>query len=236
MYSKYVLGGVRAKLAWLRNVGIYLKVACLLGLVALLVQGCAPVFSEIQSAKLVGKGAIEVTASISTVSFAEGVDSDHVQSHLGLQAAYGLGNNVDFRIRYERVFESFENFSANPVHVIGFGPKIGITSGSFHAALYLPVGNVYDTEMREFAPDFWQFHPTLLLTIPVSEKFEVNPSAKVLIYLQQEDADKLLAINLGAGISTDLTKWAIRPEVGILINPGEEGIFTQFSLGYTLYH
>lgn len=42
------------------------------------------------------------------------------------------------------------------------------------------------------------------------------------------------AWNMGAGLSKELTRWAIRPEIGFLISPGDEGIFVSYGLGFTV--
>ncbi len=39
------------------------------------------------------------------------------------------------------------------------------------------------------------------------------------------DNDDLFAFNVGLGLSNDLTKWVLRPEAGVLVNPGEDGTF-----------
>ena len=51
-------------------------------LLILLINGCAPIFSEMQSARTVGKNNIEATASFSSVSFrdTENKESDHTQN------------------------------------------------------------------------------------------------------------------------------------------------------------
>lgn len=74
----------------------------------------------------------------------------------------------------------------------------------------------------------FEVQPTLLLTLPVGEYIEVNPSAKGTI----GEEDFYMAFNLGLGLSADFNRWAIRPEYGMLFNPGEEGHFGQFSIGF----
>jgi hypothetical protein len=70
----------------------------------------------------------------------------------------------------------------------------------------------------------------LLFTIPVGKYFEINPSAKGII-----SDEFYLAFNLGLGLSTNPDKYVIRPEYGILLNPGESGRYGQFSIGATIY-
>jgi hypothetical protein len=196
-----------------------MRVSILLACAAVL-PSCAPVFSDLQSAKLVGRGRVELTPSASTVSFADDGDTDHVQNHVGVQVATGVADRLDLRARYERV---------EGVNAVGAGPKLSLVKDK--VAIYVPVGFAFGDDVA--SSESWQVHPTLLLTAPVSDRFELNGSAKYL-YSFEEDTDGLVAFNVGAGLSTNLEKWAIRPEVGILVNPGEEGHFTQFSLGVSV--
>ncbi len=204
---------------------------CFVSIALLLIAGCAPPFSSIQSARTAGKGRFEVTPLFSTVFFSAEGETEHVQNEFGFQAAYGLGNMIDLQLRYEFVTVSIEDVSAS-ANVIGIGPKVGVYKDMI--AFACPIGFAFGGDIEEIS-DTWQLHPTLLFTLPVGNSFEFNPSSKVLIPLGGEDQDVLLAFNLGAGISTDLRKWAARPEIGFLINPEEEGHFTQFSLGLTIY-
>jgi len=77
----------------------------------------------------------------------------------------------------------------------------------------------------------WMFHPTLLFTLPVSPQFEVNPSAKAQIWLNNHGADNLLAFNLGFGFGKDVRQWAVRPEFGVLVDPKDHGHAWHFSIG-----
>jgi hypothetical protein len=56
----------------------------------------------------------------------------------------------------------------------------------------------------------------------------VNPK---YIFLFCEDCQDLGAINLSLAVSSDLSKWAIRPEYGQLYEFGENGHVGQFSIG-----
>ena len=208
-----------------------------IGMISLLVcltvlfPGCfAPVFSDLQSAKLAGPGQLEMTPSFSSVSFSSEGESEHVQNHLGIQAGLGVFDIMDFRLRYERLSVDQCDNGTFGVNVLGFGPKFSLVKD--WAAFYVPVGFAFGEDIE--VSDTWQVHPTLLLTLPVNKYIELNPSAKVLIPFQSE-RDTLFAFNLGAGISANLDKWAIRPELGFLINPGESGSYMHLSIGFTYY-
>jgi hypothetical protein len=206
-----------------------LSQSCLL-LAFLLLTGCAPVFSEVQGARLVGKGNIETTASFSSVDWSDDGESEHIQNHVGLQAAYGVSDRADLRFRFERIIVDTNGGDSFGVNVLGFGPKLELAKD--RAALYLPVGFAFGEEIDEVSETL-EFHPTLLFSIPGGKNFELNPSVKALV--PTNDRDLLVAVNLGAGLSTDLQRWVLRPEFGFLFNPGEEGHYRQFSLGLTVY-
>ena len=187
-----------------------------------MVSACAPVFSDLQSAKLVGKGAVEVTPGFSSVSFADG-DSGHVQDHAGLQLATGVHDKVDLRVRYEHVWVD----GGGGVNVLGFGPKVQLFRN--YAALYVPVGFAFGSDID--SGKTWAVHPTLLITGQIHPNVELNWSGKYLVPFSEDAGDDLLAFNLGLGLGPADSRWAIRPEFGWLIDPGEDGHFTQFSIG-----
>ena len=191
---------------------------------------CAPVFSDLQSARLAGPGRIELTPSYSAVSASSEGETEHIQDHYGVQAAVGVASFLDFRVRYERIEVDVENGEPFGVNVLGFGPKFGLVKDWL--ALYLPVGFAFGEDIE--VSETWQFHPTVLFSIPFNKYVELNTSAKALIPLQQ-DKDTLLAFNVGFGLSSNLNRWAIRPEIGFLYNPNSEsnGHYMHLSIGFT---
>ena len=193
---------------------------------ALAPVACAPVFSDFQSAKLVGRDRVEVTPSASSV-WASGSDGGHVQNEYGLQVGVGVLDRLELRARYVRVEGVNE---VGGINGVGFGPKIGLVKDRI--ALAVPVGFAFGEDV-EIAKT-WTVHPTLLLTHPVMPRLELNASVKGLIPLSKDGGDKLVAVNFGIGFG-DLERWAIRPEIGFLFDPGESGHFTQFGLGITLF-
>jgi hypothetical protein len=194
---------------------------------ALGASACAPVFSELQSAKLLDKGRVEVTPSFSHVGLSvPDEDEGHVQDELGVQLGVGLADAVELRGRFAHVEVDGDGPS---VEVFGVGPKVRLVKDRL--ALYVPIGRAFaDVEDADFG-ESWQVHPTLLFTGPVNRHLEVNASAKYLIPLNSGESDNLVAFNLGLGLGRDVNTLALRPEVGLLLNPGEEGHWYHFSLG-----
>lgn len=188
---------------------------------------CAPVFSDLQSAKLVDKGRVELTPGASYVKTSCDPDDDcgHIQDHFGAQLGVGLHEAVELRARYEHVMVVEDGPS---VEVVGIGPKLRLVED--HLALYVPIGRAFGGGEDADLGDSWQVHPTLLGTAPVHRNVEVNASAKYLIPLNDDGGDNLVAFNLGLGLG-QLDTWVIRPEVGVMFDPGDEGRFYHFSLG-----
>lgn len=204
-----------------------LAAICVLGLFVIGTVGCAPPFSEMQSAKLVDEGEFEVAGHYSAVSWQYEDDGDKVQDNIGVQLAYGLAERVNFRARYEYINVGDLDVTA---HVIGFGPKFSLTEDVI--AFYIPVGFATGEDIS--TEDTWQLHPTMLLTTTHGEVLEFNASVKYILTFA-EDSDDLMAFTLGLGLSPDLKRYAFRPEGGLLINPGEDGYYWHWSIGLSIY-
>lgn len=193
-----------------------------------LLTACAAPFSELQSARLAGPDRIEATPSYSAVAFSLDNETETVHDNFGIQLATGIGDRTDIRFRYERIAIRDSDMAAN---VIGGGPKYGLVLD--RAALYVPIGFAFGDEID--TSETLQIHPTLLLTLPAHPNVELNGSLKALIPITQNDADALVALNVGLGLSPDFGRWVVRPEMGVLFNPGEEGHFRHFSVGLAYY-
>ncbi|MBN2408580.1 MAG: hypothetical protein JXE07_02490 [Candidatus Aminicenantes bacterium] len=201
-------------------------------LVALLSMVCiftsfsclAPAFSELQSARLAGPGHVEVTPSYSRVSGQSG----HTQDHYGIQAGVGILKRLDLRIRYEHASVYPGEAESFGVNMLGFGPKVALIPNWL--TVYVPVGFAFGEEIE--ASETWQVHPTLLATLPLNTHFEINTSAKALIPLQDE-SDPMYAVNFGVAVSSDVRRWAVRPEIGFLFN-SPVGSCLQMSIGLSL--
>jgi hypothetical protein len=213
----------RKRVLSLRQLMILSALTCALTFVA----GCVAPFSDLQSAKLLGRGNVEVTPSYTSVSATSEGETQHIQNHYGVQAGYGLFGFMDLRLRYERIDLNADEDSIG-VNVFGFGPKFRLFKNWL--ALYVPVGFAFGSDVQ--TSESWQVHPTLLATLPIGKSLEINPSAKVMIPFQG-DYSTLYAFNLGLAISTDVSKWALRPEIGICTD-FSGGHFMQLSIGFTV--
>jgi hypothetical protein len=187
----------------------------------MLLQGCAPVFSDFQDARLVGPSRVEVTPSFSAVSVSADGETDHVQNNFGGHLAFGIRRGVDFRIGYVRAQPVSDGSGIN---ILGFGPKVAILRD--RVALDVPVGFAVDSA----SSNTWQVHPTVLLTFPVTPHIDLNPSVKALIPFC-EGCETMVAVNLGMGLRSESGRWVVRPEVGYCVDPGEDMYYWALGLG-----
>ena len=212
--------------------------------VAIFSQSCLPVFQQYQGAETQAPGTFEITPNVATVSAYEDGESIHMQNQLGAQVAVGVAPQLDVRAAYTRVMPDFGG-----LNYFAFGPKISLVPARVAVFALLDFGfgellddtfddtfddaseSTGDDDYTVSAGDTWSFNPTLLFTLPISERFEINPSTTVRIPLY-EDGETLLAFNLGLGLGWSADgPWKLRPEFGVLVNPGESGAGLSFGVG-----
>lgn len=188
-----------------------------------------PTFSDMQSAKLAGPGRLEVTPGYSMVGSDDPEGGfEFSQNHYAIQVATGLAEGADLRVRYERLQMRGEDDGAN---VVAIGPKFAIVPDRL--AINLPVGFGFGDGID--AIETLSTHPALIGTATLSPQVELTGAVKALVPLRNFDREVMVAANIGAGISTDLDRWALRPEIGFLKNPGDDGYGMQLSVGLTMY-
>lgn len=200
-----------------------LLLTLLLGLLA----ACTPYLADQQSARLLAPGEAEVTPSFSYVSFSAEGQTEHVQDHLGVRIGYGASEGVELRGTYERV--SIQD-AEEGVNVFGVGAKFAVVPDQ--VAFYLPIGFV--TGAGVTSSDTWTVAPTLMATARPEPNVEITPSLKAIYPFAAQNPELYLGFGLGAGISTDLEEWAFRPEVGLVVNPGESGVTWGWTLGFSI--
>ena len=68
-----------------------------------------------------------------------------------------------------------------------------------------------------------------------SNTVDFSPSVNLEYIINSQDGETdshfLMGANIGAGFSSDLRKWAIRPEIGYLFEPAESGHIWNFGVG-----
>ena len=198
----------------------------------------APVHSTYEKASTLGKGGVELAGHYTHYSAGSEGTSQGVNNNIGFRAGLGLTNNVDLKVRYEKLIpvEKPQNgtFNANYFSVI---PKFGINLGKL--AVFVPL-SLYHFSASEnggmsTSSNSYSVAPHIIGTFTAkSNQVDFSPSANLEYIVNSGEGsenDFLIGFNIGAGFSSDLRKWAIRPELGYLFKPGESGHIWNFGVG-----
>jgi len=190
--------------------------------IVLIISSCT-VMSNYQSAKTIGKGNIEGTASYTNYSYSEEDlredDDSFNYNSIGIQGAYGVSEKFDAGLRYELVLSEENNVSH-----FALSGKYNIIENLLSA--FLPVGMYFgeDIEMGET----FHMRPTLLGNIDLNDNIELTPSLGYAIAFNS-DYNSYLQVGLGSGIKIgSLDALSFRPEIGLSFNgknAGKEIIF-----------
>ena len=217
----------------------------------LLIVGCAPTFSNLQSAKMVEKGNFELTPSFTRTFYTD---------YIGFQVAYGLHERFNLRLRYEQmkfrhltpkssecssdicntIDDAIRGITNN--YYWNFGIKLPIKkidtyASQIQTAIYLPISF--------FNGSPFAFEPTFLFTI--GKKTDMTLSIKPYISINNQFDSTPIAYNFGfgykhkflskiihiIGLSNFNKTLILRPEVGIIKE--DENVLGHISLGLSIY-
>ena len=204
-------------------------------------SGCAPSFSEFQTAHLVGEGGIEVTPYFSsTTGESSSSDSDDdfkmeasgdLQSSVGCRITYGLNKKMNLSFDYENI-KSDQGFVKG--RGLSFGAKFQIISReNYKLSGFLPY-STYKQEISNLPSKDYKFiEPTLLSSYKIAENFNINSSVKLLYPIDEEDIDDIpYAFNLSASFSLPfLPTLTFLPEYGVLFQEGEK-MYSHMGVGF----
>ncbi|MBK8969617.1 MAG: hypothetical protein IPM36_23740 [Lewinellaceae bacterium] len=181
-----------------------------------------PINSSFESARMLGKGNAEAMGHYSHYLVNAEGESEAVNNNFGLRLGYGISDRFDLKMRYIRLLPKEEG--ASGVNYLDLAPKVAIVPGIFAGTM--PIGLYFAEDETQ-----WVFSPKLLYTYPANNMFEATLAAKADIF-PDDDGEVYLGFNLGFGMSQNLDRWAIRPELGFMVNPGESGTIWSFGIGF----
>jgi hypothetical protein len=187
--------------------------------------GAQYLFTDQQSGWVLKPKEAEVGAAFGSVSLHIYGETGHIWNIYGVNLGVGVARGVELRVRYGYL----DVKNATGASVVSFGPKIGLWRDilAIDVPVEVALGKNVETSRT------WNIQPGLIASIPIGKSLEITPSAKALVPLYKgPDADTLVAVNLGLGIFATVKKnLVIRPEVGLLFDPGNPGTFYQFGIG-----
>lgn len=203
------------------------KSLLLITIVSIFLSSCfAPVNLTYESAKTLKKGEIDVQGNYSTYSNIE-LESDIApitfqNSNYGFKIGYGIKDRYTLKIRYEHLMltsdHDFSLFSCcREPYITGidyFEIENKFKVKNANVAFGVPLGYYVFSSGIATKQGLFAIDPRIYLTFfSNTEVFELNiiPKAHFLI---GQGFTIMPGISMGLGFSSNLNKWALRPEVG----------------------
>lgn len=199
--------------------------------------GVAPVTNQYEKAGTLGKGNLELMGAFTTHTVTVDGESNSTNDNYGFRAGYGISDHVDVKLRYERLVPTYrEDGDPTGIDYISVVPKVAIVPRKF--AVLLPISRYTYTDEFEGQKERYNINsiaPQLLYTATTPKnKFDFTLGAKGDYTFSSDngehESDFFVGATMGAGFSSNLDKWAIRPEVGILFKPGESGNYWSYGV------
>jgi hypothetical protein len=183
--------------------------------------GVIPVNNHFETAGTLKKGNMEMTGGIS--AYTNGLLKDDAASaktisgtaNIGARFGIGLSDKADIKFRYERmVYANLEDFKSMSYYSVI--PKFALTANEFSLMIPMSIYRYKDSYWSaETSSTMASIAPQFLYTFTSPQKkTDLTIGVKGDLLFGDTGGALLFGGSIGAGFSKDLTKWAIRPEIG----------------------
>jgi hypothetical protein len=202
-------------------------------LASVLFYGCiSPMNSSFESARMLRRGEIELTGGYSKYSSAKRDFPNTGSKNFGGRIGIGISDKFNLKAEYIRIAPINELDTAlNYMHI---APKFSFIDD------YFAVSPTIGFYFNQYNTPILSIELKLLGTYPASEKFDVTFAPKIIFLtpLDEPTAVPSYGLNLGFGLSTDLSVWAIRPEAGLVFSEAGGSPYWNIGIGliYVLNH
>jgi hypothetical protein len=207
--------------------------------VIFLVSSCVsmlPVQNHYETAKTLKEGGAEFSGYVTQYQVHHYNRTEASNLNYGFRAGIGLSGGFDIKLKYEHM-DYTKNFDGRlrSGEMISIVPKISLTKDQF--ALMVPLSRyylTYQSENRLYHEVASSVAPTLIGTFNILDnKIDLSLSSKAdFLFSKTEREDNFfIGASIGAGFSTNLNKWALRPELGISTSDNKE-IYLSYGIGF----
>jgi hypothetical protein len=200
-----------------------------IAIISLVFGSCvSPINMTQDRAKTLGKNNLEAAGSYTQYS-TKGDNSTSVSNNnYGARFGYGLSDNVDLKIRYERLVSASEYGGAG--NYLSIFPKVNLVKEKL--SLIVPVSSYFDTFIFDEGSRY-SIAPEFLGTLTFGKTADITGMVKGDYFFSSgsNNDDFYVGFKIGFGISSDLDQWAIRPEVGHMFSVNEKGQIWSYGVG-----
>lgn len=146
-------------------------------------------------------------------------------TNLGFRFGYGLNSRTDLKLFYRMQLNDEENLSTQH---LAFYPKFSFFSNTLALQPTLGAYIFGGTGGSEVT---FVFSPRVVYSMPISEHIELSLSSKLDFFLDGND-NTLWGFNIGSCFFSQNRTVSYRPELGILVLPGETPALWTFGMAY----
>jgi hypothetical protein len=200
----------------------------------------APINNQYEKARTLKEGNAEFSGSFTGYGIAGAGGSLGTNNNFGLRAGYGLTDKFDIKLRYEHLIttdnfaEEFSDGEVKGTNYYSIVPKFSLVTDKL--SLLIPLSHYsYKEEIdeKENKASLNSIAPQILYTITNSKnKIDFSFGMKAdYLFGNDGGGGVLFGTTVGAGFSSDLNKWAIRPEVGAMFTGGAAA-FVGYGVGF----
>lgn len=203
-----------------------------------------PVLNSYEKAGTLGQGNAELLGSYTGYNSTAYEQSFHSHDAYGFRVGYGFTDRFDLKLRYEHAVPVVRQGKREPAtNYYSLIPKVALLPR--YISLSVPLSHYTFKEAiedktynREVASIASQLHFTY--TLP-GNKVDLTGGFKAdFLYGKrgwESEQDLLLSTSVGAGFSSNLDRWAIRPEAGWVRSSAHATSYITYGVGvqYTLW-
>ena len=195
-------------------------------------MGCLS-YSSYQDARIVPDDSSQATLAVSVSSYKDPdyPDAERVNWYpVEFSPRFHVASWCDAAFKISYLFASGEENDFNALVVLGGDVRFALVPD--YLVFALPVS----LTIGEYAFSTIQIQPGVVLTIPVADELDINGAARGHFFTGEELSgdDDLRAWGFNAGLGWHVSRrWTLRPEVGWLLYPESDVLYTQYGIGFT---
>lgn len=191
-------------------------------LIALTFSLKAQLNQNYESASTLGKKGMNLSSYYSSLQLVcdhspEYLDKEYIRN-FGLRLGYGITNRFDLQLSYS--YLSLVDLN----HHFCISPKYSIYKNKIAASI--PLSFYYGNEGKLFT-----LSPKIILTQPISQYLDISLIPKMEIAVGGS-FERFYSVSIGFGVSKNLQKWAIRPELGLHHKLSSSSAVWSYGLGF----
>lgn len=196
-----------------------------------------PLNNHYEKAGTLKKGNVELSGHLTRYDVHHYGRQERSHDNYGFRAGIGLTERFDLKLRYEKM-QFTKNFDHRITRADYFSlvPKFALVPERLSFLVPVSTFRVQSkSDNYRYINRVSSIAPQLIYTYTNSRKtFDISFASKVDYLFEVDDdseSNTFFGMTLGAGFSTDLSKWAIRPEIGLSTELADAKFFS-YGVGF----